>query len=72
MVDQREPGVVLSDGRIIDGNRRYTCLRKLSEKNDRFKYFEAVILERNIENNAKQIKMLELFIQQLIVVEIGI
>jgi hypothetical protein len=63
LVEQREPGVVLSDGRIIDGNRRYTCLRKLSQKNDRFKYFEAVILERNIENNAKQIKMLELSIQ---------
>lgn len=63
LVDQREPGVVLCDGRIIDGNRRYTCLRKLSEKNDRFKYFEAVILDRSIENNAKQIKMLELSIQ---------
>ena len=27
LVNQREPGVVLSDGRIIDGNRRFTCLR---------------------------------------------
>lgn len=63
MVDQREPGVVLADGRIIDGNRRFTCLRRLAQKNDRFKYFETVILDRNIENNAKQIKMLELSIQ---------
>lgn len=63
MVDQREAGVVLADGRIIDGNRRFTCLRRLSEKNDRFKYFETVILDRNIENSAKQIKMLELSIQ---------
>ena len=63
MVDQREPGVVLADGRIIDGNRRFTCLRMLSEKNDRFKYFETVILDRNIESSAKQIKMLELSIQ---------
>ena len=63
LVDQREPGVVLSDGRIIDGNRRYTCLRRLSTKNDRFGYFEAVILDRNIEHDAKQIKMLELSIQ---------
>lgn len=63
LVDQREPGVVLADGRIIDGNRRYTCLRRLSVKNDRFKYFETVILDRNIENSAKQIKMLELSIQ---------
>ena len=63
MVDQREPGVVLADGRIIDGNRRFTCLKRLAQKNDRFSYFETVILDRNIENNAKQIKMLELSIQ---------
>lgn len=63
MVDQREPGVVLADGRVIDGNRRFTCLRRLAAKNDRFGYFEAVILDRNIENSAKQIKMLELSIQ---------
>ena len=63
MVDQREPGVVLADGRIIDGNRRFTCLRELAKKNDRFGYFEAVILDRNIESSAKQIKLLELSIQ---------
>lgn len=63
MVDQREPGVVLTDGRIIDGNRRFTCLRRLAKKNDRFNYFETVILDRNIENDARQIKMLELSIQ---------
>lgn len=63
LVDQREPGVVLADGRIIDGNRRFTCLRKLAAKNDRFSYFEAVILDRDIENSAKEIKMLELAIQ---------
>ena len=63
IVDQREPGVVLSDGRIIDGNRRFTCLRRLAQKNDRFNYFETVILDRNIDNSAKQIKMLELSIQ---------
>lgn len=63
MFDQREPGVVLADGRIIDGNRRFTCLRKLAAKNDRYGYFETVILDRNIEHNAKQIKMLELSIQ---------
>ena len=63
MFDQREPGVVLSDGRIIDGNRRFTCLRQLAENKERFNYFEAVILDRNIENSAKQIKILELSIQ---------
>ena len=63
LVDQREPGVVLNDGRIIDGNRRFTCLRMLAEDNDKFNYFETVILDRSIENSAKQIKMLELSIQ---------
>ena len=63
LVDQREAGVVLVDGRIIDGNRRFTCLRRLSKKNDRFNYFETVILDRNFETSAKQIKMLELSIQ---------
>lgn len=63
LVDQREPGVVLADGRIIDGNRRFTCLRRLAQKNDRFSYFEAVILDRNINQNAKEIKRLELSIQ---------
>lgn len=63
LVDQKEPGVVLADGRIIDGNRRFTCLRRLAEKNEKFGYFETVILDRNYESNAKQIKMLELAIQ---------
>ena len=63
LVDQRDPGVVLADGRIIDGNRRFTCLRRLAQKNDRFSYFEAVILDRNIDQNAKEIKRLELSIQ---------
>lgn len=63
LFDQKEHGVVLADGRIIDGNRRYTCLRKLSKKNPKFNYFEAVILEKNIESSAKQIKALELSIQ---------
>jgi len=63
MVDQREPGVILSDGRIIDGNRRFTCLRNLSKVNPKFNYFEAVILNESLENNAKEIKMLELIIQ---------
>lgn len=63
LVDQREPGVVLADGRIIDGNRRFTCLRRLADRNDKFNYFETVILDRNIESSAKQIKLLELSIQ---------
>lgn len=63
LVGQREAGVVLNGGRIIDGNRRYTCLRQLHEKNAFFNHFEAVILERDIQENKKEIKLLELSIQ---------
>lgn len=62
-VDQREPGVVTYDGRIIDGNRRFTCLRLLAKENDKFNYLEAVILDQAVASNTKQIKMLELSIQ---------
>ena len=60
---QQEPGVVLADGRIIDGNRRFTCLRELSKTHANCEYFDAVILDKDYECNAKQIKMLELQIQ---------
>ena len=62
-IGQQKYGVVLNDGRIIDGNRRFTCLRNLAANAPKFNYFEAVILDRDIENSAKQIKMLELHIQ---------
>lgn len=62
-VEQREPAVVLADGRIIDGNRRFTCLRLLAKENDRFNYLETVILDPSQGANTKQIKMLELSIQ---------
>src|SRR5659263_247062 len=32
LVGQQESGVVLSDGRIIDGNRRFTCLRNIQKE----------------------------------------
>ncbi len=63
LVNQREPGVILADGRIIDGNRRYTCLRLLHSEDPSFNYFETIVLSDNVENNQKQIKMLELAIQ---------
>lgn len=61
---QLEAGVVLRDGRIIDGNRRFTCLRELyyKEKLENFKYFNAVMLDGE-EYSAKAIKMLELELQ---------
>jgi len=62
IVGQREPGVVLKDGRIIDGNRRFTCLRNLREETG-VNYFEAIILDLDVENDVKSIKMLELMLQ---------
>lgn len=63
-IDQQEPGVILNDGRIIDGNRRFACLRALVKKSDRFGYFETIILDKSMDINYKEIKKLELMIQQ--------
>ena len=63
LVNQREPGVVLKDGRIIDGNRRFTCLRLLHQEDPGVNYFETVILDDSGKESQKQIKMLELAIQ---------
>lgn len=63
LIGQNEPGVVLQDGRIIDGNRRFTCLRNIEANTGKSQYFEAVILDHNINDDKKQIKMLELMLQ---------
>lgn len=62
-LSQVEAGVVLSDGRVIDGNRRFTCLRQLAREtgNQKFNYFEAVILGEN--TSEKNIKLMELSLQ---------
>lgn len=63
LIGQQEPGVILNDGRIIDGNRRFTCLRNIEKLTNKQQYFEAIILEQSIEDNEKEIKMLELMLQ---------
>lgn len=63
LIGQQEYGVVLADGRIIDGNRRFTCLRNIEKETGKTQYFEAVILEHDFVYNAKQIKKLELRLQ---------
>ena len=63
MFEQREPGVILSNGLVIDGNRRFTCLRQLSAEDAKFNWMEAVILDPEIGDDAKAIKILELTIQ---------
>ncbi len=65
---QEIPGVILSDGRIIDGNRRFTAIRRLYEEtgNDKYAYFEAVCLEAPKKDDIdgwKRIKSLELNLQ---------
>ena len=60
---QERPGVVLADGLIVDGNRRFTCLRRLAAENPQFGWFEAVILPESLGSDSKKIKMLELSIQ---------
>lgn len=65
---QKEAGVVLTDGRIIDGNRRYTCLRELKKEtgDERYGFFEAIILDAPLENDDRawrDINSLELELQ---------
>lgn len=63
LIGQQQPGVILRDGRVVDGNRRFTCLRQLSKDNIKFGFFETVILDKCIGNDEKQVKLLELMIQ---------
>lgn len=62
---QKVFGYVLSDGRVIDGNRRYTALRQLAKETGNTYYFEAVILPFTYESKIErvEIKRLELAIQ---------
>ena len=63
---QKIPGVILRNGRIIDGNRRFTCLRELYKEtgDTRFAYFECVILDvPETKEQMRSIKLLELNIQ---------
>ena len=62
---QQEPGVVLPDGRVIDGNRRFTALRMLERERKIPQCFNAVILPLNQDSKTdeKIIKELELDLQ---------
>ena len=55
--------VVGQRGRVVDGNRRFTCLRMLHRDDPSVNYFETVILSKAPSDDAKQIKLLELAIQ---------
>lgn len=65
---QEIPGYVLNDGRVIDGNRRFTACRLLAADSavDKDQYFEAVIiddLDADRIADKKILKELELKIQ---------
>ena len=57
---QQEPGVILSDGRVIDGNRRFTALRRIQRETNIKQYFEAVILSFDIKKKLDEMKIKEL------------
>lgn len=60
---QLRPGIVLNDGRVIDGNRRLTCIRRLARQNNEAGWFEAAIIDDATGSDPKRIKLLELAIQ---------
>ncbi|MGN0909341.1 MAG: hypothetical protein ACI4NA_06940, partial [Succinivibrio sp.] len=57
------PGIVLNDGRVIDGNRRLTCVRRIAREANEPGWFEAAILDDATGSDEKRIKLLELSIQ---------
>lgn len=61
---QLEPAVILSNGIVVDGNRRFTALRQLSREGagSEFEYIKAAILESS-SFTEKEIKTLELNLQ---------
>lgn len=60
---QLRPGVVLNDGRVIDGNRRLTCIRRIARDANEPGWFESIILDDATGSDPKRIKLLELAIQ---------
>ena len=63
MIGQQQPGVILSNGRVVDGNRRFTCLRRIQRETGEPQFFETVIMNADMNRDRKQIKLLELAIQ---------
>ena len=60
---QDNPGVTLNDGRVVDGNRRFTCLRLIERETNQEQYFETVILDMDYKQQYKLIKALEIELQ---------
>lgn len=65
---QLKSGMVVEDGTIVDGNRRFTILRRLNREypsDDRYKYYKAAVIQTGGDSNIgkKELKKLELSIQ---------
>lgn len=64
---QIEPGVVLDDGTVIDGNRRFTCIRRLHREhpdNNMYSFFLAAIVRVDEKQITKKLlKEYELRVQ---------
>ena len=60
---QDNPGVTLKDGRVVDGNRRFTCLRRIQAETNQEQFFETIILDYDYKDDYKYIKSLELELQ---------
>jgi uncharacterized protein YdcH (DUF465 family) len=63
---QLKPGIVANDGRVLDGNRRFTCLRELSrdEMDTKYDYFLCAVLDGEYANlSEKEIKKIEYNLQ---------
>lgn len=58
---QQRPAVVLSDGTIIDGNRRFTCMRQLAREEGEARYLRCFVLDSALDD--KSLKGLELELQ---------
>lgn len=67
IMSQTEPAVVLSNGIVLDGNRRFTSMRQLSRDGAgaEFNYLEAIILDKE-KYTEKDIKRLELNLQHAV------
>lgn len=58
---QQQSAIILTNGVVIDGNRRFTCLRKLSAAEDTLRMLRCCVFPDTYDENA--IKGLELEIQ---------
>src|SRR5699024_3631728 len=59
----QEPIIILNDGRVIDVNRRFTCIRELANHDEKFNYIEGVSIDKDIQESKKEIEFLELYLQ---------